>query len=117
MSATRKLLNVSAGSVVATSVRTAVTPWTRGIGLLGRKTVAEHEGLWIGGCSAIHTVGMRATIDVVFLDADGVVLKFVPAVPPQKLVVSCRGARTVVELGVGGGAPRALGVGDKLVLE
>ena len=39
-------------------------------GLLFRKPLKENEGLIIQKCSAIHTVGMKYSIDVIFLRND-----------------------------------------------
>ncbi len=112
-----RLRNASNGAVLATAVERATNAWTRGVGLLPRKTVAPHEGLWIGGCSAVHTIGMRATIDLYFLDKDDRVLKIAGAVGPNRLAVTCRNAVTVVELGAGDDLPRDVLVGDRLALE
>jgi hypothetical protein len=60
------LRNARSGEVLATSVSRATNPWTRGVGLLPRASVAPDEGLWIARCNAVHTVGMRATIDLFF---------------------------------------------------
>jgi uncharacterized membrane protein (UPF0127 family) len=110
------LRNETSGAVVAESVRLARDPITRGIGLLLNKTVGPNEGLWIGGCNAVHTMMMRATIDLYFLDSDKRVLKIEHAVAPGQLAVGCRGAKSVVELGAAPQA-RAVAVGDRLVLE
>lgn len=111
------LRNVSNGSVVATRVDRASNPWTRGVGLLPRKTVDPDEGLWIDRCSAVHTMGMRATIDLFFLDKSGHVLKIACSVPPFRPVVACRAAVTVVELGAGAGNGRDVLIGDRLAIE
>jgi uncharacterized protein len=55
------------------------------------------EPLLIPRCRSVHTFGMRFPIDVVFLDARGRVLRVARRVPPCR-VVSCRGARAVVEI-------------------
>ncbi|GAC1304883.1 MAG: hypothetical protein NVSMB21_05900 [Vulcanimicrobiaceae bacterium] len=112
-----RLLNASNGSVLATDVDRATNAWTRGVGLLPRGHVGPHEGLWIGGCSAIHTIGMRATIDCYFLDADDRVLKIASAVRPNRLAVTCRNAVAVVELGASSDVVRDVLVGDRLSLE
>ena len=114
---TYRLRNARTGAVVADAVGRAGNPISRGVGLLGRKAVAPGEGLWIGGCNAVHTLGMRATIDLVFLDRDGRVLKIETGVAPGRLAVSCRGAKTVVELGAGSRAGSDVAVGDRLSLE
>ncbi|MBD5655770.1 MAG: DUF192 domain-containing protein [Candidatus Eremiobacteraeota bacterium] len=110
------LRNARSGATIA-SVRRAADPWTRGVGLLRRKRVAADEGLWIGGCGAVHTLGMRATIDLFFLDGDDRVLKIACHVPPNRLAVSCRHAVTVVELGADPNVERDVVVGDRLLLE
>jgi hypothetical protein len=111
------LRNTSNGKVLATRVNRASDPWTRGVGLLPRATVAADEGLWIAHCSAVHTMGMRATIDLYFLDKDNRVLKIANAVAPNRLSVSCRHAATVVELGASPELGRDVLVGDRLTLE
>ena len=111
------LRNVSNGTVLATNVMRATNAWSRGVGLLGHKTVAPTEGLWIDGCSAVHTIFMRATIDMFFLDKDRRVLKIASSVAPYRLAVTCRNAVSVVELGATEEAVRDVLVGDRLALE
>ncbi len=111
------LRNTSNGNVLAVDVDRATNAWSRGIGLLGRKTVAAQAGLWIDGCSAVHTIGMRATLDLFFLDRDQRVLKIASSVGPNRLAVTCRNAVTVVELGACGDDARDVLVGDRLALE
>lgn len=111
------LRNVSNGTVLATDVARATSAWSRGVGLLGHKSVATTEGLWIDGCSAVHTIFMRATIDIFFLDKDQRVLKIASSVAPYRLAVMCRDAVSVVELGETGDTVRDVLVGDRLALE
>jgi hypothetical protein len=68
------------------------------LGLAFRRRAAEP--LLIPRCRSVHTFGMRFAIDVVFLDAGGRVLRVAEAVPPGR-IVSCRGARAVVEIPAG----------------
>ena len=60
--------NQSKGTVVASQVRVADSSLARMVGLLNRSHLEPGEGLWIYPSNAIHTVGMRFAIDVVFLD-------------------------------------------------
>lgn len=55
-------------------------------GWLKRDSVSEGEGLLIRPCSSIHTLGMRFTIDVAFLERDGRVVKLAHRVAPSRLV-------------------------------
>jgi uncharacterized membrane protein (UPF0127 family) len=95
------LLNATTGRVIADDVRSANNPFTRLVGLLARATVAPSEGIWLAHCSAVHTIGMRATIDLIFLDAGNRVVGTAPNAVPNRPAFTCRGAKTVVELGAG----------------
>ena len=83
-------------------------------GLLGRDGLPEGEVYVFPRCNAVHTVGMRFAIDIVFLDADGNVLSIRPNVPPGRWMVGGgRRARTVVEAAAGW-LPPLLSVGAPL---
>jgi uncharacterized membrane protein (UPF0127 family) len=47
------LRNATNGRVLATKVKRATNPLTRGVGLLARARVEPDEGLWIDNCSAV----------------------------------------------------------------
>jgi uncharacterized membrane protein (UPF0127 family) len=95
------LFNTTTGRVIADDVRSVNNPLSRLIGLLGHATVAPSQGIWLAHCSAVHTMGMRATIDLIFLDAGNRVVGAVPNAVPNRPAFTCRGAKTVVELGAG----------------
>jgi uncharacterized membrane protein (UPF0127 family) len=82
-------------------------------GLLGRRRLQPGEGMVLRPAWNVHTAFMRFPIDVVFLDADQVVIRIAPALAPWR-TVSCRGAREVVELAAGECAHRGLETGDRV---
>lgn len=69
------------------TIRKAWSVLGRMKGLLGLKGLAKGDWLWLKPCGAIHTVGMRFTIDVVFLDRQLRVVKVVCGVKPWRLFV------------------------------
>ena len=71
--------------------------WARllGLALLPRAPPAGCA-LVLPRCRAVHTVGMRFALDLVFLDPGGRVLRVALRVPPWR-VVSCPGAAAVLE--------------------
>ena len=84
----------------------------------GRLAIPDRDapcGLWLRPCRAVHTFGMRQAIDVVFLRADGVVVKVVPALEPWR-IAACRGARTTLELRAGLARTLRLAPGTALAL-
>jgi uncharacterized membrane protein (UPF0127 family) len=84
------------------------------VGLLTRAGLEEGEALLILECAAIHMIGMRFAIDVVFLDADRKVLKTVADVRPWTPLVSCGGADSALELPTGVIAKSGTQTGDQL---
>src|SRR3954454_12780159 len=49
--------------------------WTRGRGLLGRRSLAADQGLLITPCTSVHTWFMRFPIDVLYMDERDRVVK------------------------------------------
>lgn len=94
--------------------RLAATSAARRRGLLGRLEIAPDEGLVIAPTQGIHTFGMRITLDVVFVDRDGVVVKLAPAVPPRRVRLAFR-AFAAVELASGRLGAAGVVPGDRLV--
>jgi uncharacterized membrane protein (UPF0127 family) len=92
--------NLRTQSTVACCVTVADRGPARTRGLLGRQSLGEGEGLWIVPCEAVHTIGMRFAIDLVFIDRRNVVRKVRSSVPPWRLSGSLR-ARSVLELAAG----------------
>lgn len=111
------LRNETNGKVLATKVSRVGNPISRALGLLPRNSISPDEGLWIDGCAAVHTMGMRATIDLYFLDAERRVVRIVEAVKPNRLAIACRSSEIVVELGVEHQTARNVAIGDQLALE
>lgn len=86
------------GTVLAERARLAATFWTRFRGLLGTSSLAPGEGLVLDPCSAVHTIGMKYAIDVVFTTGEGVVVEVCPRLAPGGRSPIVRGARLAVEL-------------------
>jgi uncharacterized membrane protein (UPF0127 family) len=110
------LRNSTTGTIIATRVERLTGFVQRAIGLLARSSLQRDEGAWLVKCRAIHTLGMRAAIDVLFVDDDGCVLRMCRDVRPNCLMVSCRRAKSVVELGGGALGQIDVMLGDRLEL-
>jgi uncharacterized membrane protein (UPF0127 family) len=95
------LRNTTTGKIVATRIDRLTSFMHRAVGLLARTSLRSDEGVWITSCRAIHTIGMRVAIDVIFVDREGHVIRVVHDVKPNRVALSCAGARSVVELGSG----------------
>jgi uncharacterized membrane protein (UPF0127 family) len=110
------LRNANTGEIVATRVQPAASWVERAIGLLTRREVRPDEGLWIEPCSAIHTIGMRVPIDVIFLDKAKRIIRMHSKVPKWRWAIVCWKAHSVIELGSGALQQTDLLPGDCLEL-
>lgn len=66
--------------------------WARLRGLLGRPMPAAHEIWCLPGSWGVHTWGMSYPIDIVFLGANGQILRCDQAVPPRRVRMHGRAA-------------------------
>ena len=96
------------------TVELATSPFTRARGLLGRDRLEPARALWLAPCRAIHTIGMRFTIDIVFLDRASSVVALFASVPPWRLVWGGWRARGALELAAGECARLGVRHGDRL---
>ena len=94
----------------------AENPWNRGWGLLGRTGLPHDQGLWIKRCKYVHTFFMRFSIDVVYLNADGTVVKTCPRLKPFRFSAGGRRADSVLELPAGFLDRNDIVVGEKLMM-
>ncbi|HYG43590.1 MAG TPA: DUF192 domain-containing protein [Bordetella sp.] len=97
MSATRIRPGPAPGRIRLVCARGALG---RLFGLLCRsRAPGPRTGLWLSPCWAVHTLGMRYSIDVAFVDRHGHVLRMARNLRPWRWAW-CPGAASVVELAV-----------------
>ena len=89
------------GIRLGSKVAVAESWWRRFRGLLGRPPLENGEGLLLLECGAVHTVGMTHSIDVAFLDADGVVVRCIDGLGPFRIGMGGAGAAHTLELPAG----------------
>ncbi|MEO7143782.1 MAG: DUF192 domain-containing protein [Bryobacteraceae bacterium] len=104
------------GTLLADSAEIADTSARRRRGLLKHSGLEAGQGLWIVPCEAVHTFGMKFSIDVVFLNKARKILKIRKAMPRRGIAVSLL-AHSVLELPAGMADSTATAVGDQLELE
>lgn len=75
---------VKGGAVVADRALATQDVTERIEGWMRKDHVEPGEGILISPCASIHTLGMRITIDVVFLDENLRITKICPRVVPNR---------------------------------
>jgi hypothetical protein len=108
--------NLTKQTELATAARLADGPWSRMVGLLGRKQLPDGEAMVLRPCSSIHMLFMRFAIDVVYLDKDATVLKVVPSLKPFRFSAARGGAHYTLELPVGTIDRSSTSPGDRLAI-
>lgn len=76
-------------------------PWTRALGLLGKRKISVRSAWLFNRCGAVHTCGMRMPIDVILCDKDMRVLRVDHVDPWRPSTERARGGRMVVEAAAG----------------
>ena len=104
------------GRVVCARCVVADRPRARMRGLLGRRQIAQHEGILLTPTSSVHTFFMRFPIDVVFIDRDFVVTRVVHNLRTWR-TAHAKGARAALELPAGAAARVAIREGEQLALD
>lgn len=105
------LVNDRTGAQLATELELAANPLRRLVGLLGRSSLPEGGAMRFQPASSIHTCFMRFPIDVLFLDADELVVKRVHNLQPWRFAAA-RSAKFVVELPAGTLLRHDIEIGD-----
>ncbi len=71
------------------------------VGLLGKKELRSGECLWIEPCNSVHTVFMKFSIDVAFLNAEGQVIAVYENLKPWRFSWIHFSAKAVLEAASG----------------
>lgn len=93
-----KMMNAQTGQVIAESVELAHSFKKRLTGRMFTKTFPKGHAIHLQPCRQIHTFFMRYTIDVLYLDAEYVVVAIMEDLPAWKFGDLIEDADSVVEL-------------------
>lgn len=93
-----ELWNLTLRQRLASHVVLADRWWRRLRGLMGRRHWPADHAMVITPCTSIHTWFVRFPIDVIYLDAQGSVLRVVEDLRPWRMSFGPRRTACVVEL-------------------
>jgi hypothetical protein len=108
-------LNETRKTLLASRLLLARASERRAAALAG--DIRPGDGIWTEACDSIDTSGMRAPVDVVFLDSDRRVVGTVSNVRPGKELPVMEEAAGVLELAAGTIQLSQTRKGDQVVLE
>jgi len=110
-------LRTTEGRFIAHEVRIACSLRARLWGLARQRSLPARGGLLLSAAYAVHTLGMRFAIDIVFLSRQMRVVGLAPLVPPWRVLLAPRGTGRVLELAAGQIAATGLATGTFILVE
>ena len=109
--------NQTKETFLAFRVKVADTVLSRMVGLLDRNSLKPESGIWVVPCNAIHTIGMRFTIDVVLIDKNFKVVGLRELVRPFSITRPNFRTESVLELPAHTIFKSRTEIGDQLQIE
>lgn len=92
-------------------------PWTRALGLIGKRRIDPRCAYLFDRCPSVHTCFMRVPIDVILCDRDMRVLRVETMQPWRMSSKRMRGARTIIEAASGSASELGIAPGCILSIE
>jgi uncharacterized membrane protein (UPF0127 family) len=112
-----QIVNTTRQQTLATAARMAGNPFTRFVGLLGKRSLPPGAALILHPCTGVHMLGMRFAIDALYLDHARRVVRAVAGLAPWRVGPLDPAAASVIELPIGTIAATATTVGDQIAFE
>ena len=111
-----KIKNKTRNLIIAERIDIADSFFSRFMGLMFRKNIADNYALLISQCAMIHTCFMKFTIDAVFLSKDMEVISIIENLKPWRFTKYFGNAYYTLEL-KSGNISKKIEIGDKLEIE
>lgn len=109
-----RVINQTSKKEIASNVAVATGVLKRMKGLLSMDSLAKGEALLIKPCKSIHTIGMKFSIDVIFLDKDNNIIAMKKYMKPNRLTPIYLKAISVLELPAGTIDDTSTNIGDRI---
>ena len=98
-------------------ISTARSRKARMLGLLGTDELDGNTALHISPCSSVHTLGMRYSIDLIFLDKQNRIVHISEDIKPNKFASAGKDVHSIIECAAGTAVKLDIAVGDELQIE
>jgi uncharacterized membrane protein (UPF0127 family) len=110
-----RVINRTRGSVLAGRAELANNPWTRFMGLMGRRELPSGSGLVLQPGGGIHMWFMRIPLDVIHVDKHDRVTHVLRRIKPWRFGPLFVGNKWAIELPIG--TANDTQVGDQIDIE
>ena len=103
--------------IVVAEARIAHSFFERFLGLMGKTNLTLKDSIVFPNCNSVHTLFMRENIDVIFVSAQGLVVKIFDSLKPWKMLLPQKHAAHCIELPSKESKRLGIREGDSLVCE
>ena len=107
-------VNRTRGTFLGVDIKRADRLRARLLGLYRHRNLSLGDGVWLVPCNNIQTIGMKYSIDVVFLDAEHRVVRVYTRVKPGRVIWWVPRARSAVEVPAGAVESSETRPGDRI---
>jgi len=76
----------------------------------------ELTGMFLADCNSVHTIGMRYSIDIIFLNRSNTIVKIIKDAQPYRLFFGTNETTHTLELGSGMTDKMEIELGQKIVI-
>jgi uncharacterized membrane protein (UPF0127 family) len=105
-------VNRTRGTLIGVDIARADTIGARMRGLYAYRKLELGDGIWLVPCNGVQTIGMKLTIDVIFLDRKGRIVRIYEHLRPGSFIWWIRKAHSALELTAGAVRSSETQVGD-----
>lgn len=109
--------NATRGVYLAERAERAASFWSRGVGLIGRRSLPDGYGLVIEPCRSVHMFLMRIPLDICHVDAQHRIIRVLSDIQPWRVGPIVWRSRYVVELPAGTARRTGTAAGDLIQLQ
>lgn len=107
-----KLKNALNSQVLFENLIQAESSVQRGVGLLGKQSLPQEDAMYFASAHMVHTWFMKFSIDCVFVNKKGKIIKIYHNVKPWRFVGPVWGAPDIIEMAAGVAKLKNLNEGD-----
>ncbi len=108
------VVNRTRGTYLGVDIKMANSFRTRMLGLHTDRQLHFGDGVWLVPCNSVHTIGMRSSIDVIFLNTGGRIVRVVENLRPGRIVWRVPEAHSALEVPAGVVRSGETQVGDQV---
>lgn len=109
-----KIINKRNNELIGDKIISGDTMLLRFVGLMGKKSLNDGEGLLLIPCNSIHMMFMKISLDIVFINKNNTIIHLIENIKPWRISPIIFKSHSVLELPVNSIKSKDLKINDEL---